>query len=72
MPLPSDLVLAAASVDETVRAGIGPYLAMTGSPDSLAPARAVAHGVYEAGWRPAYSGGPEPRRAGPDRFVGRV
>jgi 2-polyprenyl-6-methoxyphenol hydroxylase-like FAD-dependent oxidoreductase len=58
VPLPSDLVLATASVDETVRAGIGPYLAMAGTPDSLAPVEPVARGVYETGWRPAYAEGP--------------
>ena len=57
-PLPSDLVLAAATVDPEVRAGIGAYLGMVGGPDSLDPVRDAARRVYETGWRAPLSPGP--------------
>lgn len=58
LPLPSDLVLAAASESAEVRAGIGSYLAMVGGPDSLEPVQVAARKVYETGWRPPYAEGP--------------
>jgi 2-polyprenyl-6-methoxyphenol hydroxylase-like FAD-dependent oxidoreductase len=58
-PLPSDLVLAAASVDPAIFAGMGPYLAMSALPDSLAPLQPAARTVYETGWRPPYDEGPD-------------
>ncbi len=58
-PLPSDLVLAAASVDEgSGIAGSQPYLAMTGRRTPWRRSSRRARRVYETGWRPAYAEGP--------------
>jgi 2-polyprenyl-6-methoxyphenol hydroxylase-like FAD-dependent oxidoreductase len=58
LPLPSDVVLAAAERDPTIGAAAAPYLAMTAGPASLDPLQASARAVYETGWRPAYADGP--------------
>jgi 2-polyprenyl-6-methoxyphenol hydroxylase-like FAD-dependent oxidoreductase len=57
-PLPSDLVLAAATQDPGIAAGLMPYVTMAGGARALDPVRPAAKRVYESGWRPAYSEGP--------------
>jgi 2-polyprenyl-6-methoxyphenol hydroxylase-like FAD-dependent oxidoreductase len=57
-PLPSDLVLAAASQDPGIARALQPYLAMDAGPDSLDPLQGAARRVFETGWRPAYGDGP--------------
>jgi hypothetical protein len=57
-PLTSAAVVAAAQADERIVPHIGPYLAMTALPESLAPAKPLARAVYAAGWRPPTSHGP--------------
>ena len=57
-PLTSAAIVSAAQADERITPHVGPYLAMTALPDSLAPAEALARAVYQAGWRPASSHGP--------------
>jgi hypothetical protein len=57
-PLTSAAVVAAAQADERIVPHIGPYLAMTALPESLAPAKPLARAVYAAGWRPPPSPGP--------------
>ena len=56
--LTSAAVVAAAQADERIVPHIGPYLAMTALPDSLAPVVQLAHARYTDGWRPALSDGP--------------
>ena len=57
-PMTSAAIVAAAAVDERIRAHIDGYLAMTQLPASLAPAEPIARAVYEAGWRPPVAEGP--------------
>jgi 2-polyprenyl-6-methoxyphenol hydroxylase-like FAD-dependent oxidoreductase len=57
-PLPSDLVLAAASQDPGIGRAMQPYLTMDAGPASLDPLQGAAHRVFETGWRPAYAEGP--------------
>lgn len=57
-PLPSDLVLAAASQDPGIARAMQPYLAMDAGPGSLDPLQGAARRVFETGWRPAYDEGP--------------
>ena len=57
-PLTSAAIVAAATADERIAPHIGPYLAMTALPNSLAPAEPLARSVYAVGWRPAWSDGP--------------
>ncbi|HET6938203.1 MAG TPA: FAD-dependent oxidoreductase [Nocardioides sp.] len=57
-PLPSDLVLAAASQDQGIGRAIQPYLTMGAGPASLDPLQGAARRVFETGWRPAYADGP--------------
>jgi 2-polyprenyl-6-methoxyphenol hydroxylase-like FAD-dependent oxidoreductase len=59
--LPSDLIMAAARVDPTIGAAIGPYLGMEAGPDSLDAVEPRARAVYESGWRPTPSPGPNRR-----------
>lgn len=60
-PLPSDLVMAAAQVDPAIGPYVGPYAAMTSTPDVLDPAQPLARAVYTSGWRPAPAPGPSRR-----------
>jgi 2-polyprenyl-6-methoxyphenol hydroxylase-like FAD-dependent oxidoreductase len=57
-PLPSDLIAAAAQVEPTLRQQVGPYLAMTALPESLAAAEPTARAVFRTGWRPPFAEGP--------------
>jgi 2-polyprenyl-6-methoxyphenol hydroxylase-like FAD-dependent oxidoreductase len=57
-PLPSDLILAAAEADPTIRAAIGGYLRMTALPSSLLAAEPRARALYADGWRPRPAAGP--------------
>jgi len=57
-PLPSDLVLAAASRDQGIGRAMQPYLTMDAGPASLDPLQGAARRVFETGWRPAYTEGP--------------
>jgi len=54
--LPSDLVVAAAAVDPSIRPMAGAYLAMAGLPSVLDPAVERARTVLRTGWRPAWPG----------------
>jgi hypothetical protein len=56
--LPSDLILAASAVEPRIASAIGPYLSMTGLPESLDPVEPLAREVYRSGWRPPFSPGP--------------
>jgi len=56
--LPSDLVVAAGAVDDTVRAGAEPYATMTALPASLDAVEPRAREIFAAGWRPAEPDGP--------------
>src|SRR3954454_24461234 len=57
--LPSDLILAAGAVDPAILRGTGGYLSMLELPSSLDPVEPLARAVYETGWRPAASAGPD-------------
>jgi 2-polyprenyl-6-methoxyphenol hydroxylase-like FAD-dependent oxidoreductase len=57
-PLPSDLVLAAASQDPGIARAMQPYLAMDAGPATLDVLQGPARRVFETGWRPAYAEGP--------------
>jgi 2-polyprenyl-6-methoxyphenol hydroxylase-like FAD-dependent oxidoreductase len=57
-PLPSDLILAAAEADPTIRAAIGGYLRMTALPSSLLAVEPRARALYANGWRPRPALGP--------------
>jgi 2-polyprenyl-6-methoxyphenol hydroxylase-like FAD-dependent oxidoreductase len=57
-PLPSDLVLAAASQDPGIARAMQPYLSMDAGPASLDALQGAARRVFETGWRPAYAPGP--------------
>ena len=63
-PLTSARICDAAQVDPRIGRYAGPFSAMVAPPASLAPAEPLARAVYETGWRPSYSPGPEPGRAG--------
>lgn len=56
--LPSDLIVAAAEADPSLRPLVEPYATMAALPDSLAPAEARARAIFAAGWRPAVPPGP--------------
>ena len=58
LPLPSDLILAAAEADPVIRAAIGGYLAMTALPSSLRAVEPRARALYASGWRPRLVPGP--------------
>jgi 2-polyprenyl-6-methoxyphenol hydroxylase-like FAD-dependent oxidoreductase len=57
-PLPSDLIVAAAQAEPTLWPQVGPYLAMTALPETLAPAEPVARAAFRTGWRPPFTEGP--------------
>ncbi|MGX9791952.1 FAD-dependent oxidoreductase [Mycobacterium sp. MMS18-G62] len=57
-PLPSDLIVAAAEADPTLRNLVGPYTTMDALPVSLAAAQARARAIYARGWRPSVPDGP--------------
>lgn len=56
--LPSDLIMAAAEVDERIGAALGPYIAMRAGPSCLDPVEPLARAVYATGWRPRLAPGP--------------
>ena len=58
LPLPSDLILAAAEADPVIRAATGGYLAMTALPSSLRAVEPRARALYASGWRPRLAPGP--------------
>jgi 2-polyprenyl-6-methoxyphenol hydroxylase-like FAD-dependent oxidoreductase len=57
-PLPSDLILAAAEADPSIRPAAAGYLRMTALPASLRAAEPRAHALYANGWRPSPAPGP--------------
>ena len=57
-PLPSDLILAAAEADPSIRAAATGYLRMTALPSSLRAAEPRARSLYANGWRPSPAPGP--------------
>jgi 2-polyprenyl-6-methoxyphenol hydroxylase-like FAD-dependent oxidoreductase len=57
-PLPSDLILAAAEADPSIRPVIGGYLGMTELPECLRVAEPRARALYASGWRPRLATGP--------------
>lgn len=57
-PLPSDLVVAAAGADDTLRAAVEPYDRMLALPASLDVLQNRAVAVYASGWRPPIAPGP--------------
>jgi 2-polyprenyl-6-methoxyphenol hydroxylase-like FAD-dependent oxidoreductase len=57
-PLPSDLILAAAQADPSIRAATIGYLRMTALPSSLRAVEPRAHALYAQGWRPSPAPGP--------------
>jgi 2-polyprenyl-6-methoxyphenol hydroxylase-like FAD-dependent oxidoreductase len=57
-PLPSDLILAAAEADPSIRAAAIGYLRMTALPSSLRAIEPRAHTLYANGWRPTPAPGP--------------
>ena len=56
--LPSDLILAAAEADPSIRGAIGGYLGMTALPSSLDVVEPRARALYASGWRPRLAPGP--------------
>ena len=58
LPLPSDLVVAAAEVEERLRPYVGPYVTMAALPATLTPVEPLAREVYRGGWRAPYADGP--------------
>jgi len=56
--LPSDLIVAAAEVDPSLRDIVGPYASMDALPASLAPAEPRARALFAKGWRPSFPAGP--------------
>lgn len=59
--LPSDLIMAAAEVDEEIGAALGPYAAMRAGPSCLDAVEPRARAVYATGWRPPLDAGPSRR-----------
>ena len=57
-PLPSDLILAAAEADPSIRALTIGYLRMTALPSSLRAVEPRARALYANGWRPSPAPGP--------------
>ena len=57
--LPSDLIMAAASQDPSIRPAIVPYITMQGLPSCLDAVEPTAKAVYETGWRPPFPAGPD-------------
>lgn len=58
-PLPSDLVVAAAAADPTMRPKVRPYDRMAALPATLDPLQERARAVYATGWRPPVAAGPD-------------
>ncbi|MGE2836006.1 FAD-dependent oxidoreductase [Mycobacterium sp. SMC-4] len=58
-PLPSDLVIAAAQVDPSLRDAVSAYERMSASPSVLATVADRARSVYATGWRPPIAVGPD-------------
>jgi hypothetical protein len=56
--LPSDLVVAAAAVDDAVRAAVAPYARMDALPAGLDVVAPRARELFAAGWRPPVPVGP--------------
>jgi 2-polyprenyl-6-methoxyphenol hydroxylase-like FAD-dependent oxidoreductase len=56
--LPSDLIVAAAAADESLRPLVEPYARMDALPESLDAAEPRARELFTAGWRPAEPDGP--------------
>lgn len=56
--IPSDVICAAAEVDPSLLAGVGPYLGMVSTPAVLAPFEQRARDILRSGWRPRYAEGP--------------
>lgn len=56
--LPSELVVAAAEADPSLRAVTGPFEGMLALPASLEPIEPRAKEIYAAGWRPSLVPGP--------------
>jgi hypothetical protein len=56
--LPSDLILAAAEADPSIRVAMGGYLRMTALPSSLRVVEPRARALYARGWRPRLAPGP--------------
>jgi hypothetical protein len=56
--LPSDLIVAAADADDTLRGAVEPYARMAALPASLDAIEARARAIFAAGWRPAVPDGP--------------
>lgn len=57
-PLPSDVILAAAEADPSIRSVVGGYLGMTELPQCLRGAEPRARALYDGGWRPRLATGP--------------
>jgi hypothetical protein len=57
-PLPSDLILAAAQADPSIRGATTGYLRMTAPPSSLRAVEPRARALYANGWRPPPAPGP--------------
>jgi 2-polyprenyl-6-methoxyphenol hydroxylase-like FAD-dependent oxidoreductase len=57
-PLPSDLILAAAQTDPSIRNATIGYLRMTAPPSSLHAVEPRARALYTNGWRPSPAPGP--------------
>lgn len=58
-PLPSERILAAGAVDREIVVAAGPYLSMEAGPEVMRALEARARAVYETGWRPPLSDGPD-------------
>jgi 2-polyprenyl-6-methoxyphenol hydroxylase-like FAD-dependent oxidoreductase len=56
--LPSDLIVAAAAADDTLRAVVEPYARMDALPASLDTVEPRAREIFADGWRPAVPDGP--------------
>jgi 2-polyprenyl-6-methoxyphenol hydroxylase-like FAD-dependent oxidoreductase len=56
--LPSDLIVAAAAADATLRGAVEPYARMDALPASLDAIEPRARAIFAAGWRPAVPDGP--------------
>jgi hypothetical protein len=56
--LPSDLIVAAAEADPSLKELVGPYSTMDALPASLASAQDRAAEIYASGWRPPIPDGP--------------
>jgi 2-polyprenyl-6-methoxyphenol hydroxylase-like FAD-dependent oxidoreductase len=56
--LPSDLIVAAAAADESLRAFVEPYARMDALPESLDAVEPRARELFASGWRPAVPDGP--------------